>query len=109
MTTQDTYTPMPWEVVGKVEEEDGEVSVVSTITQDEVCQVFGGDEIEANARLIAAAPELFNVLKYMNHMGGDERGGYCICPLNNGSAPDKKHSTSCADARKVIARIEGRR
>jgi hypothetical protein len=38
----------------------------------------------------------------MNHMGGDDRGGYCICPLHDGSAPDEKHATSCADARIAI-------
>lgn len=43
------------------------------------------------------------VLEAMNHMGGDERGGYCICPLNDGSAPDHKHATICADARRALA------
>lgn len=53
-----------------------------------------------------AAPELLSVLKAMNHMGGDERGGYCICPLQDGSAPDAKHATGCANARKAIAKAE---
>ena len=46
------HTPTPWEVTGKVEEGDGEVSIVSTTEQEEVCQVFGGDAIEANAHHI---------------------------------------------------------
>ena len=48
--------------------------------------------------------ELLAALKGLNHMGGDERGGYCICPLKDGSAPDNKHATSCADARQAIAK-----
>lgn len=56
----------------------------------------------ADARLIAAAPKLLATLEGLNHMGGDDRGGYCICPARDGSAPDARHSTSCADARAAI-------
>lgn len=42
----------------------------------------------------------------MNHMGGDDRGGYCICPCADGSAPDKKHSSGCVDARAALAKAE---
>jgi len=48
--------------------------------------------------------ELIALVQSMNHMGGDERGGYCICPLNNGAAPDHKHASGCADARALLAR-----
>jgi hypothetical protein len=60
------------------------------------------------ARDWAAYDALLDALKGMNHMGGDERGGYCICPLKDGSAPDTKHATSCMDARRAIANAEGR-
>ena len=59
-------------------------------------------EDSANAQLIASAPELFDALKYMNHVDD----GYCICPLGNGLADDAKHATSCTDARKAIAKAE---
>lgn len=51
-----------------------------------------------NARLVA-------LLTAMNHMAGDERGGYCICPLNDGSAPDQRHASHCADARALLAEV----
>ena len=57
--------------------------------------------------LIAAAPKLLKVLQAMNHMGGDVRGGYCICPLHDGSAPDEQHASVCADARAVIRKTTG--
>jgi hypothetical protein len=65
------------------------------------------EENLANARLIAAAPDLLRALQAMNHMGGDERGGYCICPLKDGSAPNERHASVCADARAAIAKITG--
>ena len=69
------------------------------------------DEVEeealALARVIAAAPAMLRVLSAMNHMGGDDRGGYCICPRNDGSAHDGEHSTCCMDARRAIAKALG--
>lgn len=57
-------------------------------------------------RLKAINDELLAALKNLNHMGGDERGGYCICPCGDGSAPDEKHATSCANARNAIAKAQ---
>jgi len=59
-------------------------------------------------RIRGAAPELLAALEQLNHMGGDERGGYCICAMNDGSAPDRKHSSGCADARAAIAKARGK-
>ena len=56
--------------------------------------------------LHAKAEEMRELLASMNHMGGDERGGYCICPINDGSAPDVKHATICAEARALLAELE---
>ncbi len=58
----------------------------------------------ANATILAAAPDLLAALEEMNHMGGDDRGGYCICPLKDGSASDRDHATVCKDARQAIAK-----
>lgn len=54
--------------------------------------------------LFAAAPGMLKALQALNQMGGDERGGYCVCPLNDGSAPDERHATACAMARAAIAK-----
>jgi hypothetical protein len=56
-----------------------------------------------DARVMAAAKDLYIALKYMNHCSD---GGYCICPINNGMRPDKDHATTCADARKAIRKVE---
>lgn len=54
-----------------------------------------------------AAPRMLELIASMNHMGGDESGGYCICPRQDGSAPDDEHSTGCADARALLREVEG--
>lgn len=61
-----------------------------------------------DALLIAASKEMYLALMGMNHMGGDDRGGYCICPLNNGNAPHAKHSTGCQIARYALAKALNR-
>lgn len=57
-----------------------------------------------DAQVMCAAKEMLTALEGMNHMGGDERGGYCICPLNDGSAPHSEHATCCQDARYAVAK-----
>ena len=49
-----------------------------------------------------AAPDLLAAMQGLNHMGGDERGGWCVCAWHDGSAPDEQHSTACADGRAAI-------
>lgn len=61
-----------------------------------------------DAKLIAAAKEMLSALEGLNHMGGDKRGGYCICPVHNGTAPHAEHSSNCQDARYAIAKAHGR-
>ncbi len=113
------HTPGPWSI------KDGARTFYIHGSEDkyiiaEAHRDYADPQRESNARLIAAAPEtaaerdrlkainaeLLTALKNLNHMGGDERGGYCICPRNNGSAPNEKHATSCADARNAIANAE---
>lgn len=104
-----THTPGPWwldgpthVVAAPVDDQFGNRSVAVTATR------YDGPTNAANARLIAAAPDLLAALRILNHMGGDERGGYCICPRSDGSAPNEKHSTGCAMARAAISKAEGK-
>lgn len=64
------------------------------------------EETEANAWLIAAAPDLLEALQGLNHV--DKETGYCICPLNDGRAEMKHHATACANARASIAKATGK-
>lgn len=81
-------------------------SVVKGNGGDRLVRVASRIENGADARLMAASKELYAALKSMNHMGGDPRGGYCICPRHDGSRPDIEHSTACADARQAIRKVE---
>jgi hypothetical protein len=72
------------------------------------CGIHQGEDIVTLCPLHAAALELLEHLKAMNHMGGadPDKAGYCICPVNNGQAPDHKHATVCSEARRLIAKAE---
>ena len=104
--TDTKHTPGPWRHADTTREGHPKISgaglsgLVATVGNAENNQ----NRIKADARLIAAAPELLSLVVSMNHMGGDERGGYCICPRNDGSSPDEMHATICVDARATIAR-----
>ncbi len=56
----------------------------------------------ADARIMAAAKEMYKALKYMNHV----QDGYCICSLNDGARQDADHSTACTDARLALRKVE---
>ncbi len=77
--------------------------------------VFGGlgEETEANARLIAAAPELYTALKVVtNHMdrAGGDRDGMPECPWCKSGPDGDGHSGDCEllIARAALAKAEGR-
>ena len=72
-----------------------------------VCAMYADERSGYKAAYIALAPEMYKVLAQMNHMGGDDRGGYCICPRGDGSALDEEHATCCKDARQLLARLDG--
>lgn len=57
---------------------------------------------EATLHVERSYAELVDALAVLNHMGGDDRRGYCICPRKDGSAPDSKHATDCASARAAL-------
>lgn len=66
------HTPGPW-VIGK---QDHDVVMVDTTSGTAICDVYGdSDDRPANARLIAAAPDLLEALEaahgYLVMMGTD--------------------------------------
>ena len=87
MSKQTSYTPGPWEVF---ETHTGHY-VLDSAEQAVVCQIEWCLEAEANARLIAAAPELLSVLKRLC-----SKAGACC----DGGA--------WREARAAIAKAEGR-
>ena len=92
MNKQETsYTPGPWEVF---KTHTGHY-VLDSAEQAVVCQVEWCLEDEANARLIAAAPELLAVLKRLC----EEFGACC-----DGTPSDW---TEWREARDTIAKAEG--
>ena len=114
MTATKPATPLPWES-GMVETEPHCVAFY-LITQAtniggwNVAQTLSNKERDAKdaayiAHAVNAYPRLVAALFCMNHMGGDERDGYCICPRNDGSATDSKHSSGCADVRALLREL----
>jgi len=57
-------------------------------------------------RARATVAEFRTLLQSMNHMGGDPRGGYCICIKNDGSVADRWHASHCVDARALLGRLD---
>lgn len=67
------HTPGPWDA----DEED--FSIYQIETSDQIAEVFSHhppEELEANARLIAAAPELLEALIELTEYSG---GAFCVC------------------------------
>jgi hypothetical protein len=77
-------------------------SVLKTKDGDRLVNIAQRIENWDDARLMAAAKEMYTALKYMNHV----EHGYCICPLEDGLRPDSAHSTACADARRALRKAE---
>lgn len=61
MTTQSKHTPGPWKIAGD-HSSDCDIWVVNPITSETICSLHLCANPEANSRLIAAAPELLEVL-----------------------------------------------
>ena len=92
-------------IVDTPPEADGDNPLFDHATEI-IAKVYTENPEETGA-ILAAAPFLLQTLEGLNHMGGDERGGYCICPKKDGSAPDEQHATTCSDARKAIRQAKG--
>lgn len=107
--TEENLTPGEWDFAcdsyGKVQHSKKACifTVVKKPSGDQIVTVAGRIGNWKDARVLAAAKDLYMALKYINHV---TEGGYCICPLNDGNAPSDKHSTACKDARLAIARVD---
>lgn len=93
MSKQETsHTPGPWEVF---ETHTGHY-VLDSAEQAVVCQIEWCLEAEANARLIASAPELLDALKRLCAKFGVDDDGW------------PRDGTELREARSAIAKAEGR-
>ena len=93
MSKQETsHTPGPWEVF---ESHTGPY-VIDSAEQAAVCKLEWCLEAEANARLIASAPELLSVLKRLCAKFGVDDDGW------------PRDGTELREARSAIAKAEGR-
>ena len=92
-----TYTPGPWEVDPKAQCRIREIQNLDTVATTG-CDGSHRDEWEANARLIAAAPDLLAALKDL------------IADVENvdSEANDWSQQVCVMNARAAIARAEGR-
>jgi len=93
MSKQETsHTPGPWEVF----ESHTGIYILDSAEQAAVCKLEWCLEAEANARLIASAPELLAVLKRLCST-------FCACCDGT-----PRNWTEWREARDTIAKAEGR-
>ena len=93
------HTPGPWAVTP-----DSFVMAGSRPSIGVARIITHAQEFVANARLIAAAPDLLEALKRMGYQGRD---GWCFCCDIDGEE-SARHQGSCKIARAAIAKAEGR-
>ena len=93
MSNQETsYTPGPWEVFAS----HAGPYVIDSAEQGSICKLEWCQGSEANARLIASAPELLAVLKRLCAKFGEDDSG------------TPRDWTEWREARDIIANAEGR-
>jgi hypothetical protein len=97
------HTPGPWKFysVGRPSHPDGIYLILTDNDVRAIVETFhDSDEDEANARLIAAAPNLLEALQAL----GAKPEGYCFClnqeQINNG------HTGECIDAQQAIEKAK---
>ena len=115
-----THTPGPWHLHDAFGNQDGvgvyrgetQIAGVFGRSRDDLPRQEADAETHANARLIAAAPDLLNALK-MQVTYRMRDGSPCGCPAGReedeptGTMP-LHHSTSCQMLRDALANVEGR-
>lgn len=98
------HTPGPWKIQPWP---TGRVEIVSGTDDAPMAEVWGDDSdpncwpITANAKLMAAAPDLLEALDGLNFYG-ETGNGFCCCARQNWQDEDSLHSSACADARRAI-------
>jgi PAS domain-containing protein len=100
MTTQATHTPGPWEIS---KNEAGELDICEAGAGNMIADLAKCKNAEANARLIAAAPDLLEALRgsveWLRTLREENEAAVIE------SAPD---GFSLCDAEGIIAKAEGR-
>lgn len=100
------HTPGPWKVCGLRADSEAwrDGNIISDVTYDTIAlcnktasTVMLDGQLEANARLIAAAPELLEALKAL--LAYDEQDAGCI--------PSHAHLDAQEDARAAIVKATG--
>jgi len=95
-----SYTPGPWTIQYSTNDYEGNLIYANraiAATATELGHIEATPEDEANARLIAAAPDLLAALTRLHHAlsdiinasdncecGARDSGDYCKCPLGSG-------------------------
>lgn len=100
------HTPGPWKaIISSVVTEQGETKPFCSISQSETGEdiaymTLRPHEVEANARLIAAAPDMINALKWLLDVSEG------LSDRNDGTESENKQRAQ-HEARAAIARAEG--
>ncbi len=108
------HTPGPWIVDGNVirgdEQRNGSVSVACVL---DVAYPYGrraGESAQANARLIAAAPDLLEALRMVMACAGDISAapdGLLEMALDDGDEETRRQANAFLVARAAIAKTTG--
>ena len=108
-TVRANPTPGPWRVGGGSMKPHLERLVIRGSGGEYLARVdYGKDRetVDANARLMAAAPELLAALYGLGEQVVASHNGWCFDSCADNGLAD--HSPACAAARAAIAKAEGR-
>ena len=113
------HTPGPWkfevrnyQAMVTTERDDIDMVVASNLFDEELDLEL--DEVEANARLIASAPDLLEALQELIDWEGVERNAfplnnnYNLCPCRNDEITQKKAHEVWTTVFKAIAKATGK-
>lgn len=107
------HTPGPWRVgdAGWTVFGPQRTDTNPPMTCPEIIATLHSGNRKANARLIAAAPTMFDaIIEHMEHTDDNDKKFLCTCPRYDvlihdcSKDRDEDHASSCRDLRKAIAR-----